>query len=375
MRIGFDAKRAFNNTSGLGNYSRFVISSLATLFPQHRYQLFTPRISERFRSFYPQNGSVSVVEPQGLSSLAPALWRSFGLTRSLKQQGTQIYHGLSHELPAGITQSGVKTVVTIHDLIFLRFPELYKPLDRLIYKRKFASACRRADKIVAISQQTKADIVQFFGTDPSRIEVIPPDIDPVFYQQIPAVFLEEVKQKYRLPAKFLLTVGTLERRKNQLHLLKAWHRSGSELELVFVGRTTAYAQQLHQYIAQHNLEEQVHFLPYVPFQELPAIYRLATVFAYPSIFEGLGLPILEALNCEVPVITSTGSCFAEAGGDAARYVAPDDEQALATAILEVSQNETLQAEMKAKGLQHVLNFRPEKTITQLHDLYKSLLGE
>jgi glycosyltransferase involved in cell wall biosynthesis len=374
MRIGFDAKRAFNNTSGLGNYSRFVISGLSRLFPENQYRLFTPKQAERFRSFYPPKPNVSVVEPLGLNAKVPGFWRSFNLIPDLKRQQVEIYHGLSNELPAGLRKAGIKSVVTIHDLIFLRFPEFYKPFDRLIYRRKFAAACRNADKIVAISEQTKADIVRFFGTDPNRIEVIYQDCDPTFHVAPAADFLVSVKRKYQLPEQYLLCVGTLEKRKNQLQLLQAWHQSGAALELVFVGRATTYTQQLHDYIAQNNLADKVHFLPYVPFQELPSIYRLATLFAYPSVFEGFGIPILEALNCEVPVITSTGSCFSEAGGDAARYVAPGDLPALASAIREISENAAIRQEMKEKGIMHALKFRPETTISQLHDLYKQLLA-
>jgi glycosyltransferase involved in cell wall biosynthesis len=374
MRIAFDAKRAFNNTSGLGNYSRFVISQLAHFFPKNEYYLLTPKITERFRTFYPPNPTVQVVQPQGLNAKVPALWRVFNQASDLKNLRTGLFHGLSNELPAGLKKANIKSVVTIHDLIFLRFPELYKPLDRLIYKSKFAAACRNADKIVAISEQTKNDIVAFFGTDPEKIEVIYQDCDPVFHNPLPLEFLAEVKQKYTLPEKFLLCVGTLEKRKNQLHLLKAWHLSGAALDLVFVGRSTVYAQELHAYIQQNDLGNRVHFLPYVPFEELPAIYRLATLFAYPSVFEGFGIPILEALNCEVPVITSTGSCFPEAGGDAAFYVDPADLQGLAKAISEISSDEKTQQEMKQKGLTHALNFRAEKVIPQLHDLYRRVLG-
>src|SRR5688572_4138120 len=375
MRIGYDAKRAFNNTSGLGNYSRFVISAMLRLYPQNKYALLTPKQSSRFRSFYPQNPNVSVIEPTGLNAKIPGFWRVFNQLSDIKKHKVEIFHGLSNELPVGLSKAGIKSVVTIHDLIFLRFPELYKPIDRLIYKRKFAAACRQADKIVAISDQTKADIIHFFGTAPEKIEVIYQDCDPVFHVAPEPEFQESVKRRYALPDNYLLCVGTLEKRKNQLNLLRAWHQSGTALHLVFVGRTTKYAQQLHEYIAQHKLADKVHFLPYVAFNELPAIYRLATVFAYPSVFEGFGIPILEALNCEVPVITSTGSCFSEAGGAGSKYVEPDNLKGLSIAIRKVSQDETLRLEMKKLGLEHAQKFRPEITIEQLQELYTKLLQE
>lgn len=373
MRIGFDAKRAFANTSGLGNYSRFIINSLLQLYPQDEYVLFTPKQKEIFRNFYPATARPELVQPAGAWRKLSALWRTFGLRNAIRQQRLDLYHGLSNELPAGIGSSGAKAIVTIHDLIFLRYPELYRPLDRRIYRQKFASACRNADKIVAISEQTKADIVQFFGTSPDKIEVVYQDCAAVFHEPAAPALLSDVKEKYNLPANYLLCVGTLEPRKNQLNLLKAWHQSGSELEVVLVGRQTAYAEQLKDYVQQHRLTERVHFLPYIPFEHLPAIYQLAQLFVYPSVFEGFGIPIVEALNSGVPVITSTGSCFSEAGGTGSVYVSPDDVPALAAAIKKVSANEALRQQMIQQGKQHTLQFRPEKTIAQLHRLYRQVL--
>ncbi|MCC9137941.1 glycosyltransferase family 4 protein [Pontibacter silvestris] len=375
MHIGFDAKRAFTNNSGLGNYSRFVISSLLHDFPQNNYQLYTPRINENFQNFYSVTPSAHVVKPQGLWEKLSAAWRVLGLTSSIKEHQLDLFHGLSNELPLNIRRSKAKAIVTIHDLIFLHHPELYKPIDRAIYNYKFRRACEQAHRIIAISQQTKQDIINFFHTDPAKIEVIYQDCDPIFHQACDSQIKKNVQEKYGLPEKYLLCVGTLEPRKNQLNLLKAWHSSGAAIELVFVGRRTAYYDQLNDYVKKHKLEATVHFMPYIPFQELPAIYQMATTFAYPSIFEGFGIPIIEALNSGVPVITSTDSCFSEAGGKAALYIAPDNVHALAQAIYEASTNQPLRSQMIKDGYEHALLFRPEVTIAQLYQLYKQVLQE
>jgi glycosyltransferase involved in cell wall biosynthesis len=375
MRIGLDAKRAFNNTSGLGNYSRFVISGLIERYPADEYFLFTPRVSETFRQFYPATGQAKVITPTNWHKALPALWRTFRLGTDLKKQNIGLYHGLSNELPAGLP-SNLKQVVTIHDLIFIRYPELYKPIDRQVYHYKFRYACRRADKIIAISEQTRQDIMEQYKIPAEKIEVIYQDCNPIFHQLLPAEKLGLVKQKYELPDTFILCVGTLEPRKNQLQLLRAWHQAGltADLPVVFIGRATAYKQELETFIQRHNLAERVIFLPYIPTEELPAIYQLAYLFVYPSIFEGFGIPILEALNSGVPVITSTGSCFSEAGGKAALYADPNNVSQLSDLLKQAAQNQQLRADMVRKGLEQATRFRAEKTITQIHRLYVDLLA-
>ncbi|WP_192823394.1 glycosyltransferase family 1 protein [Rufibacter sp. LB8] len=374
MKIGFDAKRAFTNTSGLGNYSRFVISGMMAHFPQDEFALFTPRQNDLFKGFYPPVAKTQVVMPSGMGKRFSSVWRTFGLRAALPRHGVQVYHGLSNELPYGLDRQKTKLVVTMHDLIFLRFPELYPPIDRYIYKKKFKDACDLAHQVVAISAQTAQDLEEYFGVPQEKVQVVYQDCDPVFQLISSNEAQNAVRQKYQLPQQFILCVGTLEKRKNQLHLLQGWHAAGALLPLVFIGRKTAYFKELEAYIVKHQLQAKVQFLPYIPFQELPTIYQLATVFVYPSIFEGFGIPVVEALNSGVPVITSTGSCFSEAGGPAARYVSPTDSAEMAHALQEVLSSPDLQKEMVKKGLDHAQTFRPEITIPQLHRVYEQVLG-
>ncbi|MDB5261174.1 MAG: hypothetical protein JWQ14_455 [Adhaeribacter sp.] len=374
MRIGLDAKRAFNNTSGLGNYSRFVISGLLAHYPVAQYFLFTPKVSEIFQNFYPASDQVKLITPTTWRQAVPAWWRTFGLGNDLQQGGIQLYHGLSNELPVALPPA-IKKVVTIHDLIFIRYPELYQPIDRLLYHYKFGYACRQADKVIAISEQTKQDIIHYYKIPPANVEVIYQDCNAIFHQLLPTEIRQQVKQKYSLPDTYILCVGTLEPRKNQLHLLRAWVQAGlaPELPVVFIGRATAYKQELEAFIDQHQVKDKVIFMPYIPTEDLPAIYQLAYLFVYPSIFEGFGIPILEALNSGVPVITSTGSCFAEAGSEAALYAAPDNPEELAHLLVKASHNQALRDDMIRKGFEQAKLFRPEKTITQIHNLYADLL--
>ncbi|PSR55686.1 glycosyltransferase family 1 protein [Adhaeribacter arboris] len=376
MRIGFDAKRAYTNTTGLGNYSRFVISALQTQFPQNQYYLFTTRQNKVFRHFVPASPHLHLVKPPGLYRALPDAWRLAGIAPSIKNLKLDIFHGLSNELPFFFKKSRTRKVVTIHDLIFLRFPELYKAHDRIIYRVKFKAACETADKIIAVSQQTQQDLIQLYNLPPEKTEVIYQDCDPIFHQPASAETLQTVKQKYQLPDKYLLCVGTLERRKNHLHMLKAWQQSGltDTHDVVLIGKRLPYAAHLETYIRENKLTNKVHILPYIPFQELPAIYQLAQVFVYPSLFEGFGIPILEALNSGVPVVTSTGSCFTEAGGEAALYAAPDDVTQLAQQLILICNDLTVRSKLIHLGHAHARNFRAERTIPQMHRLYETLIG-
>jgi glycosyltransferase involved in cell wall biosynthesis len=244
MRIGFDAKRLFNNFTGLGNYSRHVVKILAEHFPEHGYHLYTPAVKAHPElAFLNQYPFQIKTPPAGFrNGLLKAYWRTSLLGRDLQRDGIRVFHGLSNELPGGLAGKRIKTAVTIHDLLFLRFPELYPPIDRLIYDRKFRHACRTSDRIIAISGQTARDITQFYRIDPAKISVVYQSCNDLFKQPIPAGTLETVRQKYNLPEAFVLNVGTIEKRKNALLILKAMARLRETLDLylVVVGRPTAY---------------------------------------------------------------------------------------------------------------------------------------
>lgn len=383
MRIGFDGKRAAQNRTGLGNYSRFVVRGLSRFSEVEQLLLYIPN-AQRANALedLEVERAVSLHTPRrGCWQLMRSLWRVWGVTHELAEDGVQLFHGLSNELPLNIRRATeVKSVVTIHDLIFMRYPQYYKPIDRWIYRYKFRRACEQANQIIAVSECTRRDIMRFFGTPEDKIAVVYQGCDERFRQPVTEDIKNKVRARYHLPEHFILYVGSIEERKNLLLLAQALeqfdHKRLEELDLhvVAVGRRTSYAERIDSFIATHNLSNRFRMISDVPFADLPAFYQLAEVFVYPSRFEGFGIPLLEALCSGTPAIGCTGSCLEEAGGPSSLYVHPDDASALATAINRVLTDKELKEKMIDDGHRWAERFDAKSLTLQLMSLYKKVLN-
>lgn len=375
MKIAYDAKRITHNRTGLGNYSRYVVNGLAETFADNQYMLYSPSEGHAaLRSQMLKSGNIKFRHPlKGLSKMFPALWRSRLIVPDLINDGADLFHGLSNELPVGISKSGIPSVVTIHDLIFLRYPELYHPIDRAIYRYKFKKACIEADKIVAVSHQTARDIGSFFQIPQEKIEVVYQGCNPVFGQLQPESLKETIRLKYNLPESFILYVGSIEKRKNLLLLIKALEGIKEDVTLVAIGRQTSYSSEIDTYLKEKQLGSRVKILHSVPFGELAAFYQMARLFVYPSRFEGFGIPIIEAQSAGVPVIGATGSCLEEAGGEAALYTDPDDHLQLRSMIEEVLRDDNLQSSMHTAGYENLKRFDRTKLAHDMMKVYNSLV--
>lgn len=369
MRIGFDAKRAFNNKAGLGNYSRNVLKALLSYYPEYEHFLFTPHDKEKL---YFVEKNQHIIKPNGFWKYFSSIWRSLQISKEIKKNNIELYHGLSHELPLGINKTKIKSVVTIHDLIFLRYPEFYKKIDRGIYLRKFKQACLNADKIVAISKQTKIDIVNFFSINAEKIEVIYQPINQDFFSPVSEQKKKEIQKKHNLPTHFFLYVGTIEERKNLLSVVKAIHQSKISYPLLVVGRATAYLDKVKNYIAEKSLKNII-FLHKVSNEELKALYTMAKLLVYPSVFEGFGLPVAEAQACGTPVITSNLSSLPEAAGEAGVLINPNSPEEISKAILHLYNDEQFYETKKKQSIENAQRFTFEKTAKELHQFYKRLV--
>lgn len=296
------------------------------------------------------------------------------MTSDLIRDRIDLFHGLSNELPFTIRKaSRTKSVVTIHDLIFLHLPYCYPLIDRLIYNYKFRKACQNADRVIAVSECTRRDIIRFYHIPAEKIDVVYQGCDPAFREPISEATLLDVAQRYRLPERFILYVGSIERRKNLLLLAEALRHLDSSYQVIAVGKKTPYADQVLHFLQTNGLTDRLRMIHDVPFADLPSFYRLAHTFVYPSRYEGFGIPMLEALCSGTPAIGATGSCLEEAGGPHSLYVHPDDAEGLAQAIRQTYEDTSLRDEMRSHGYTYAERFLPERLTQDLWEVYEKTL--
>ena len=366
MKIGFDAKRAFNNTSGLGNYSRAVIQSMSENFSEENFFLFSP--SEKNKTGFSVPANCELILPNGISK---SLWRSYGMLNEWNKLQLNIYHGLSNELPFGLNRSKAKKIVTIHDVIFKTHPEFYSVIDRTIYEIKTRHSVANADCIVAVSRQTKNELMKFYRVESEKIKVIYQSVPAHIISTVSSAEKDLVKKKYSLPDNFLLHTGTIERRKNLLTVLKALTRIKNPPALVVCGRETPYLKELKTFL-ENKKNISVQFIHNSSNIELNSIYSLAYAFIYASLHEGFGIPITEAATHALPVITSADSAMAEAAGDAGILVNPKDEEQIAAAIENLFSDSTLRNKLSDASLMQSRKFLAKNSALELMNLYREI---
>ena len=377
MTIGYDAKRIVCNGTGLGSYGRTLVNDLAEAAPPGTVlNLYAPeRGDERLRRQIMPRQDVRFVYPDKAGGpLRRALWRMHGIVDDLVRDGVKLYHGLSGELPVGIREAGIRTVVTMHDVIFMRHPEWYGWLDRKIYAWKFRKTCLEADRIIAISECTKRDVMLFGGVPAEKIDVIYQSCGTRYKMRESEKKKHEVHTAYMLPERYIVSVGTIEERKNVMLAVKAMRLLPDDVSLVVVGRTTPYGERVKRYAARNGLDRRVKFLHDVPADDLPAIYQMAEACVYPSRYEGFGLPVIEAIQSGLPVVACTGSCLEEAGGNATLYVDPDDVCAMADAVKKVLKGAPAREERIAAGLDYIRRFENDGVAQRVLEVYDEILN-
>ena len=346
-RIGYDAKRIVRNGTGLGSYGRTLINDLAPLLPQTQLRLYAPDDGKAvLREQVLPAENVTFVYPSHLHlRLQRDLWRMHGVVKRLQQDGVSLYHGLSGELPFGLKKAGIAGIVTVHDLIFLRHPEFYPAIDAFIYKLKFYQMLQEATRIVAISACTRRDILHYSNFPTEKIDLVYQSCGSYFSQSVGEDALAEARQRYQLPARYLLNVGTVEVRKNILLGIEALPFLPQDMHLVVVGRKTSYQKKLDSAIQSLGIGDRVHFIQGIPNNLLPAI------------------------QSGLPVVAAKGSCLEEAGGPDSLYVDADDAKGLAEAVEKAMQNRT---EMVEKSRQYVKRFENQNVAEQIISCYERI---
>lgn len=375
MKIAFDSKRLFNNPTGLGNYSRTLVSNFTKFIQGVEVYLCTPKIKKnKLNESFLINNKYNFI----VNSTKKPFWRSYFVKNELKYNKIDLYHGLSNEIPLNIDKKHTKTVVTIHDLIFKIYPSTYKPMDRWIYNFKFRYACKNADKIIAISEATKNDIIKFYNIPEHKIEVIYQACLDVFYQQNNDESVLKSFNNLNLPQNYMVYVGSVIPRKNVLELLKAYLLipEDKKIPLVIVGKGGDYYQKCLRFVEENQIQNRVIFKNNIQDNSvLKLIYQNASFSIYPSVYEGFGLPVVESLLCGTPVITSNVSSMPEAGGNGALYCTPNDIPALSLQMQKLLTDENLRNELVINGRSYIeQKFNPKILSEQLHNVYQKLFN-
>jgi glycosyltransferase involved in cell wall biosynthesis len=364
VRIGIDARKLHD--FGIGTYIRNLLRQLARMDRQTEFVLLCrpedrealDRLGENFRAVVETAGNYSIAEQ------AKIPW-------ALRREGVTLFHAPHYVLPPLVH---CKSVVTIHDCIHLMFPQ-YLP-NRFAYRYAKASidlAARRATRVMTVSESSKRDIIRFFDTDPQKIDVIYNAYDDRFAIDPREEDVVRVSERYQLQSEFVLYAGNVKPHKNLERLIEAFYlvrkRGLDHLKLVLIGDEISKYTALRRAVHQYQLHKYVRFLGYLPEETLAVMYRLAGVFVFPSLYEGFGLPPLEAMASGTPVVTSNVSSLPEVAGDAAVLVDPYDPSAIADGIHRVLTDEQLRRDLRHRGVARAGQFSWEQSVRRVRAIY------
>lgn len=363
MRIGIDISATLIDSAGSGIYIRNLVNTLREMCPAHEYLLFAFGRNRAIHRSCIVGGRLENV-------LRDIIWTPVLLPIKAQQAGVDILHLPAHRAPLICP---VPMVVTFHDLTLLRYPEAFNAWTRYYSRITFPMIVRRATRIIAVSESTKRDLVNLLAVPADKVTVVyegpQAGLHPI---EDPSV-IEQTLQEYRLRRPFILHVGTLEPRKNIPRLLRAYHylRVTRSLPhtLVLVGRLGWRYREIFDTITELRLSDEIRWLGYTPVDALARLYSAANVLVYPSLYEGFGLPVLEAMVCGCPVVTSNVSSLPEVVGDAGITIDPTDGNALAEALYHVVSDSGLAAEMRRRGLERAKLFTWEQTATKTLEVY------
>ena len=369
MRIGIDARKLHD--FGIGTYIRNLLQELAKIDQENEYVLFTrpqdlgvaESLGENFRAVANRSGHYSIAE-------------QISIPLAARRERLDLFHATHYVLPA-LTPS--KSVVTIHDCIHLMFPDyLGQRLGYAYARASLYTAAHKSDRIFTVSEASKRDILKFFKVPPEKIVVTHNALDDRFRAAPSEEHVVQTRERYQLSHSYLLYVGNIKPHKNLERLIEAFHlvrsEGRSELELLIIGDEISKLQALRRAVHKYDIHRYVRFLGYVPDKTLAVLYRLATVFVFPSLYEGFGLPPLEAMASGTPVVTSNVSSLPEVVGEAAVLVDPYSAEAIASGILKVLRSTHLREELRKRGLERVQEYSWARSVKRVREVYDEVLS-
>ena len=373
MAIYIDISAAVHGRAGLGRYAESLARALVQEHPE-RFAFFY----NRDRSTSPLAGLERVPTRTVRAGYKPwrmAVWlgQLLGLGFDRLVPEAELYHATEHLL---LPLRRVPTVLTVHDLIYHLFPEHHKPLNYWFLNRAMPLFVQRARAIIAVSESTRQDLIRCYGVPPDKATVVHEAAAPHFRPASPEA-IAAVRARYRLPEGFILTVGTIEPRKNLSRLLDALQRlqqEGDDARLVVVGSRGWLYEGFFRHLEELQLGDSVLLPGYIPDADLPAVYSAAKVFVLPSLYEGFGLSVLEAMACGTAVVCSHASSLPEVGGDAAHYFDPTDVEEMAQTIQAVWHDEALRAEMGRRGLAQAARFSWARAAQETMAVYQRAMS-
>jgi glycosyltransferase involved in cell wall biosynthesis len=372
MRIGIDATALPPQPVGAGNYIINLIRSFAALDSDFEFVVFVQQSRQHLFDLPPTPG----LHWQQFPDASPArrlAWEQITFPGLAKHAGIALLHSPHYTHPYRLH---CPSVVTFHDMTFFLYPHLHTLAKRFFFATAIRISARHANALIAISESTRQDAIRLLEIPPNKISAIPLGVDENFHPVNNEFLLADVRQRYNLPEKFILYVGVVEPRKNLPLLLKSYKtlvNEGINHPLVIVGRFGWMYNEVLRQIDTLGLKSRIHFTGYVPQADLPIVYNLADVFVYPSIYEGFGLPPLEAMACGTPVITTAISSMPEHVGDAGILVPAEDEWALSRAIHSVLTDRMLHDQLSLKGPRQAAKFTWKRTAQETLQVYKKVL--
>lgn len=374
MRICVNASPAVHHIAGLGRYTQELMTALLAIDSENDYVAFYNRPREA--QVDPPLDRISHLT----TNLATKPWRMTALIGHLARipqdrlfPEVDVFHATDHLLPR---LARVRSVFTLHDLVFRFYPETHKLLNRWFLALMMPRFLEAADAVIAVSEWTKKDAIELYGLDEDKVSVIYEGVNPRF-RPAPSETISVIRQKYGLPEGFILSVGTIEPRKNLTSLLEAYHslrNARPDLKLVIVGKKGWLYEGFFRKLHKLGLENEVIFPGFVRDEDLPALYSAADLFVFPSLYEGFGLPVLEAMACGAPVVTSNTSSLPEVAGEAALLIDPRSLEALARAMRDVLDNKILRDDLRARGPKQAAKFTWETAARETLAIYRSLLA-